>query len=90
MVPRQCEAVRIVRQAGQGFATFAGFAWVILRMCVDAVTCDGREPEALIVTTVITVTFAWSVIVVMVVTITRIVMFAERDLCPGERGPSWR
>jgi hypothetical protein len=46
-------------------------------MCVDEVTCDGREPEALIVTTVTTVTFAWSVIVVMVVTITRIVMVAE-------------
>jgi len=31
-----------------------------------------------------------SVIVVMMVTITRIVMVAERGICPGERGPSWR
>lgn len=25
------------------FATFAGFAWVILRMYVDEVTCDGMN-----------------------------------------------
>lgn len=27
------------------FATFAGFAWVILRMCVDEVTCDGMNQK---------------------------------------------
>ena len=32
----------------------------------------------------------FSVMVVMMVTITRIVVFAGMDLCPGERGPSWR
>lgn len=55
--------MRIVRQAGHGFAavafdaqavnpaikltfaTFAGFAWVILRMCVDEVTCDGMNQK---------------------------------------------
>jgi len=30
------------------------------------------------------------VMVVMMVTIIRIVMVAGRDVCPGERGPSWR
>ena len=44
------------------------------------------EPEALIVTTVTTVTFAWSVIVVMVVTITRIVMVAGREVSPKRKG----
>jgi len=29
-------------------------------------------------------------LLVMVVTITRIVLVAGREVCPGERGPSWR
>ena len=83
MAPRQCEAVRIVRQAGQGFATFAGFAWVILRMCVDEVTCDVPKPEALTITTVTTVTCAASVMMVMIIPI---VTVAGRRYMPRRKG----